>query len=294
MLYSAWITRCRNQSGDLRRRRHIDWTGDGSSTIFQIPDDCYPVLDQSGTYVVKVATVSKTEGADYTLDKETGTLVMASAPTNGQAVTIDHSSVRVTDAGWLQITNDVILAMGDDFWKEFIDETLDTTANMLSISLTSAQPRCIAVYEVHYRESSSLNWKRVGGNTAKVNLRYDRDNNIVYISDRDVFPTAGYDLRIRGLKSYAIGTAVSDTLDVQDRFLTILENGCMDRYWQWRYKEVVQLISKMSTETTRTPLQELMMLSDRYHRLFLEDKARLKPMRPAYSIPTFHQGAGIP
>lgn len=292
MLYSSWITRCRNQSGDLRRRRHIDWLGDNTSTIFQIPDDCYPVLDQSGTYVVKVGGVSKSEGSDYTLDKETGTLVFAAAPGTNVTVTIDHSSVRVTDAGWMQITNDVIKSMGDDFYTEFTDSTnLTTTANMSSLSVNAANTRCTELYDLLYRESSAMPWTPIN---KLCNWRHQREDNTIYFGRSDVFTTTGWGLKIRGLASYALSDTVSDTMPVQDRFHTVLENGCLDRYWQWRYKEVVQLISKMSTETTRTPLQELIMLSDRYHRLFLDEKNKLKPMKPAYRIPNHNPHGGHP
>ena len=291
MLYSEWITNMRRQNGDTRRRVHIDWTADGSTTVFQMPDDSFPVLDQSGTYVIKVNGVTKTETTDFTLDKETGTLVFLVAPTVNYPVSIDSSAVYVTDAGYLQIGNDVILSLGDDFFKEFVDTSLTTTANALTLGLVSPQPKCIAVYDFFYRSGTSENWQPVENFQ---NWRYDRESNVIYLSSRDVFTTTGHLLKIRGLKGYTLGTAVSDTIDLQDRFLTILEKGFMARYYQYQYKRVIELVSKNTTENTRTPLQEFMMLADRFQREYEIEKAKLKPPKPARMIPVFKEGVGRP
>ena len=81
---------------------------------------------------------------------------------------------------------------------------------------------------------------------------------------------------------------------MQDKFLTILEYGAIARYWRWRYKSVVELVSKMSQESSRTPLQELIMLSDRFDRLYELEKAKLKPGKPAHIIAPYKNGGGRP
>lgn len=290
MTYATWINQLRAQTGDIKRRVHVDWTGNGTDTVFQMPDDTFPVFNDSTTYTVKLATVAQTETTHYTLDKVTGTLTMITAPGNGVALTIDSIAVYLLDADWLQVTNDVIKSMGDDFWKEFVDTSLTATVNMLSLSLVSAQVNCIAVYEFQRRTSTSNEWTPV---EESCNWRYDRDNNIIYVGIRTAFTTADL-LRIRGLKTYTIGTATTDTLDVQDKFLTVLEYGCIARYWRWRYKSVVELVSKMSQESSRTPLQELIMLSDRFDRLYEVEKGKLKPGKPARIIPPYKEGGGRP
>ena len=292
MLYSALITQLRNQVGDTRRRTHVDFTGDGSTTIFQLPTDTFPVLDQSGTYILKVAGTTQTETTNFTLDKDAGTIVfVTTAPTNGQAITWDASAVYLTDQNLLDIINQVIYSLGDDFWKEFIDTAHTATASMLSLSLVSLQANAIAVYEFQRRTAITSDWNPV---EEDCNWRYDRDNNIIYIGNIDAFTLTGEYLRIRGLKKYTIGTLVSSTLDVQDKFLTILEYGAIARYWRWRYKSVVELVSKMSQESSRTPLQELIMLSDRFDRLYELEKAKLKPGKPAHIIAPYKNGGGRP
>ena len=292
MLYSALITQLRNQVGDTRRRVHVDFTGDGNTTVFQLPTDTFPVLDQSGTYTFKVGGVTQTENTDFTLDKNAGTLVFINtAPSNGAEITWDASAVYLTDQNWLDIINAVIYSLGDDFWKEFIDTAHTATANMLSLSLVSLQANAIAVYEFQRRVATTDDWTPV---ERDCNWRYDRDNNIIYIGIRDAFTLTGELIRLRGLKKYTIGTAVSDTLDVQDKFLTILEYGAIARYWRYRYKSVVELVSKMSQEVSRTPLQELIMLSDRFDRLYEVEKGKLKPGKPAHIIPPYKEGGGRP
>jgi len=292
MTYAQLITQLRNQTGDIRRRIHCDFTGDGSTTIFQLPTDTFPVLDQSGTYILKVAGTTQTETTNFTLDKDAGTIVfVTTAPTNGQAITWDASAVYLTDQNWLDIINQVIYSLGDDFWKEFIDTAHTATASMLSLSLVSLQANAIAVYEFQRRTATTSDWNPV---EEDCNWRYDRDNNIIYIGNIDAFTLTGEYLRIRGLKKYTIGTLVSSTLDVQDKFLTILEYGAIARYWRWRYKSVVELVSKMSQESSRTPLQELIMLSDRFDRLYELEKAKLKPGKPAHIIAPYKNGGGRP
>ena len=291
MLYSTFIGQLRTQVGDTRRRVHVSWTANGTDTVFQMPADTFPVYDMVGTYIVRVAGSIIAESTNYTLDKETGTLVLNLPPTNGQIVTIDSSSVYLQDMTWLDIINSVIKSLGDDFWQEFVDDTFVTATNMMSLNLSPKQPNCIAVYDFWYRQNALDNWKTVDTFS---NWRFDRENNIIHLSDRNAFNVANEPLRIRGLKAYVLGNTVIAPIDVQDRFLTILEYGSIARYWRHRYKSVVELVSKMSTEQTRTPLQELIMLSDRFERAYEMEKAKLKPAKPPRVIPQFLEGSGRP
>lgn len=290
MTYATLITKYRAEVGDTKRRVHVDWTGDGSTTVFQLPTDTFPVLESS--YTVKVAGSTQTEDTNYTLDKDAGTIVfITTAPTNGQAVTFDGIAVYLTDANWISIINDTISSMGDDFFKEFVDTAHTATTNMLSLSLVALQANAIAVYEFQRRTATTNNWTPV---EEEVNWRYDRDNNIIYIGNRDAFTVSGELLRIRGLKTYTLGDSTDDTVDVQDKFMTVVEYGTLGRYWRWRYKSVIELVSKMSLEASRTPLQELIMLSDRFDRLYEIEKGKLKPGKPARIIPPYKDGGGRP
>lgn len=292
MTYDSYITKLRTQVGDEPRVMHVDWVGNGSDTVFQCPIDTYPVLDVSGTYTVKVNGTTKTEGSDFTLDKQTGTLVFTVAPTNGHAVTLDLKAVYLLNSTWITVINDTIRSLGLDFTKEFTDETsFVTTANALSLSLAGSRPNCVAVYEFAYRQSTIENWVSVD---TFANWRYDLDSNKIFISNREAFTVSNQLFKVRGLETYTLGSAVSDTIDVQDRFMTIIDFGSMARYYQYRYRSVIELVTKNTMETSRTPLQELMMLSDRFTRQYEQEKAKLKPPKPARTIPVFLNGGGRP
>lgn len=275
--------------GDAPRKVHVEFSGDASTTVFQMPVDTFPVLDEAGSYVVRLGGVVKTENTDFTLDKETGVLTMLVAPGNGVALTISCSAVYVLNATYLIAINDVIRSLGNDFWREVTDDaTLTTTANMLSLE---APDNFMAVYDLWLRDGASSDWVTVSNLT---NWRYAEDENMLYFGDREAFPTAGKTMKIRGLKRYTLGDTTDDTIDVQDRYMTLLKFGGAAWYWKYRYKSVVELTTKMTQENTRTPLQEIIMLSDRMQREFEAERAKLKPSKPARTIPIIHPGGGRP
>lgn len=289
MTYATKIAELRAQCGDIKRRVHVDWTGDNATNVFQIPDDCFPILESS--YTVKVGGSTQTENTHFTIDRVAGVLTMVNTPGSGVALTLDAIAVYLLDADWLVVINNTIQSLGDDFWKEFVDTDLTTTAGATSVSLVAERPLCIAVYEFQHKRTATDNWRVV---EELANWRYDRENNIIYVGRNDVFTVTGELLRVRGLEGYVIGDEVTDTIDVQDRFMTIIEYGALARYWQWRYKSVVELVSKMSSESSRTPLQELMMLADRFTRQYETEKAKLKPQKPSRVIPRYLEGGGRP
>lgn len=291
MLYSEKITALRVQVGDVPKWQHVDWTGDSVTTLFLMPLLTYPVLESS--YTVKVGGVTKTETTDYTLDKESGEIRFVTAPGAGISVTIDNKTVSLRDDIWLDIINDTIRSFGDDFWKEFTDESNFTaTANMTSLSLVANQPKCIAVIDFSRRPGgASSDWRQVEDST---NWRYSRDENKIYLGSREAFTVTGEALKIKGLKGYTLGTATSDTIDVQDRYMTLLEFGAIERYWRYKMRENVESLGKITQDTTRTRIQEIIMIIDRYGRWYEQEKSKLKPTKPARIIPAFNNNGGRP
>lgn len=291
MTHATFISRLRVQVGDVEKWVHVDWTGDGNTVLFLMPLLTYPVLESS--YTVKVGGVTKTEVTDYSLNKETGAITFVTAPTNGTAVSIDNKTVALLDTVWMDIIASSIGSLGDDFWKEFTDETnFVSTANMTSLDLSVLQPKCIAVIDFARRKNgTAMDWCQVEDSA---NWRFSRDENKIYLGTREAFTTAGEPLKIKGLKSYTIGTATTDVIDVQDRFITILEYACVSRYWRYKIRELVESLAEVTQETTRTKLQEIIMIIDRYDRWYEMEKAKLKPMRPARIIPAFNNRGGRP
>lgn len=292
MLYSVLINTLRSKTGDIKRRQHVEFEGDAVTSIFQMPTETFPVFDDPLTVTVAVGGAPQTETTDYTLDDKTGTLTFVSTPGSGVVITIDCFAVHALDADWLELINETVRSLGNDFFREVTDDSLlTTTANMLSLDLTSTFPQAIAVYELWKRDSATEDWRTVGDFS---NWRYEQDNNTLYFGRREDFPLANKELKIRLLNGYIIGDEVTDTFDVQDKFLTIIYNGAQERYWEFRYQDVVELVTKQTTEPTRTRLQELMMLADRYRRLYEQEKAKLKPQKPSRIFPVSVQGGGRP
>lgn len=291
-LYSTLIGKLRAKVGDYKRQKYVEWTGDGSATVFQMPTGTFPVLDVSGTYTVKVNGSTKAEGSDYTFDKLSGTLTLLVAPTDTHVVSVTCFAVHLRDEDWMNVINDVILGMGNDFFIEVTDDsTLVTTAGMLTLDISADFPKAIDVYGLWHRGSSSEEWCSVDN---FANYRFDATSKKLHFGSSQDFPVSGQPIKIRLLKAYTLGTAISDTLEVQDKFETILMYGSEERYWQFRYQDVVELVTKRSQENTRSNLQELIMLSDRARRLYEQEKAKLKPAKPPRFIPTYIQGRGRP
>lgn len=289
MTYLTFIGELRKQLGDKAKPFSVSFEGDGTSTVFQLPENAYPVIDDA-THQLYVNSVLQVDDTDYVFDEATGSFTMTIAPTNGVAVVMTGYSVRLTNADWLVLVNDVIRSLGKEFFREFIDTSMSATVGATTISLTSAQPYCIDVYEFERRASTSLDWTPMEYTS---NWRYDNENNTLRVASLSTFTTADL-LRVRGLKKYTLGATTAATLDVPDDMQQLVKLGCEEQYWRWRYKDVIESVSKTTTENTRTQLQEFVMLSDRARRLFEVDRARLKPKKPSRNIPKAIDGQGRP
>lgn len=285
MTNAELILELRKEVGDVKKTVAANWTGDGTTKVFLLPLLTFPVLESS--YTITVAGAGLTETTEFTIDRESGRIDLVSAPTNGQAVQFIGLRVALTDESWLEIIRDTVRAMGDDFWKEVTDiASYTTTANMLEKDISAGN--WVAIYDVYRRIASTSNFEIV------TNWRFSPDEGKLFFGDRDEFDTTGQALKVRGLKKYTLPTTTAGTFDVQDRYLTIVKYGAVARYWRYKMREVVETLSKVTQESTRTQLQEFIMLIDRYERWYERDFARLKPAKPARFIPKYIPGKPRP
>lgn len=283
MTYGDFIQELRIQSGDLSKSVAADWVANGETKVLLLPLLTYPIVADS--YVLKLAGVALTETTDYTIDLETGRIELVDMPTDGDIFEFTGQRVALTDEAWVIIINDVIRSMSEAFFKEITDiATYTTTANMRSISLADF----IGVYDIGWFPAGSNNRVKVS------NWRWSADEQKLYFGDYAEFSVTGRPLYIRGLKKYTLGTVSTDTLDMQDRFLSVLKLGCIAQYWRYKIRENVETISKITQETTRTAIQELIMLADRWDRWFQIEWTKLAPPRPSYSIPVRVPGKPLP
>lgn len=283
MTYGTFIDQLRIQSGDLKKTAGATWTADGSTKVLLLPVLSYPVL--AASYTMKKNGVNLTETTDFTIDLETGRIDIVSLPANGDIFEFVGTRVSLTDNAWIGIINDVIRAMSEAFFKEVTDSvTFTTTAHMRSLALADF----IAVFDIGYYPT---------GNTDLVNAqnwRFSPDEEKAYFGDYDEFQATGNVVKVRGLKKYTLGALISDTLDMQDRFLGVLKLGCIAQYWRYKIRENVENLAKITQDTTRTGIQELIMLADRYDRWFQIDWQKLSPPRPSHRIPIFNPRKGRP
>lgn len=286
MLYSDFITRLRAEARDNPRAMHYDWTGDGSIVLFQLGDGDYPVLEDS--YTFKINAVTQTEPSQYSLDNEGGLITTQSAPTDGHPITLDYKKVKVTDDSWLNIINYVIDDMEGSYFRE-VDDPNFGNATQDAIEY-SGPTNCIDVVQFFYRtvDNASLDWEPVIEYT---NWRYSKDENELKLGSALV---AGYPMRLHYLKGFARGTAVTDTLDIQDRFLGVLQLGCMWRYYDFLLGLRAQEQTKASKEEDLSPLSSLREQSRHYKRLYEEAKSKKKPTKPSRILYPSNQAEPMP
>ena len=287
MKYSDWILKLRAESKDHAKPMHNDFTGDASTTLFTVTDA--PIVE--GTYVVKVDGMQKTEGlaADYTLDRELGLITFASAPENTKAVTIDYKYANLTDATWFGIINSIIDEMEGEFFREVTTESFGNSVD--GQPSYNGPTGCIDVIGWWYRSSnnSDLMWSMIND---LANWRYSKDENKLFLGAP--FSTNDYPMKLHYLKGFTRGAAVADDLDVLDKFLMVLQLGCLWRYYDHRLADRVETSTKVASERTVTPLQNIQAMSQHYYKLFLKEKGRKKPTKPMRRLDSRNPRGGNP
>jgi len=285
MLYSQFIDRLRAEAKDSPKPMHNDFTGDGTTVIFAVTDK--PVLEDSYTLIVN--GVQKIEGTDFSINKEEGIITMASAPTNGHAITFDYQYVHLTNSSWITIVNRILSDMSGEFFREIVDDDFgDSVADQ---SAYSCPTRCIDVVNAWYRTSDNdqIAWRPIAEYT---NWRYSADLNKILLGRP--FSVSTYPIRLNYLKSYELGSVLNSTLDIQEKYEGVLQLGCMWKFYDYRLGERVEVTTKIAKERTITPLQNLQALSAHYYKLYLKEKGRRKPTKPLRVLTSRRPEGGTP
>lgn len=100
-------------------------TGDGETTVFKLSHGNV----QDSTYSVYVDNQLKTEGTDYTLDKENGLLTFVSAPADGKEVEVKYYFSAFSDT---ELT---------EFLKLESDNVIRAALRCINLLLTDASRR---------------------------------------------------------------------------------------------------------------------------------------------------------
>lgn len=251
---------------------HYSWTADGSTVLFKIGKGDYPVLENS--YTLKVGGSVQTEGTDYSIDVNNGLITFSSAPSDGSAITLDFKAVELTNDTWINIINYVIDDMEGPYWREGDDPDFgDTVDNQTSYD---GPTNCIDVVHFYFKsvDNASVSWRPVQEHT---NWRYSNDENKLYISEAFI---SGYPLRVSFLKGYARGDEVGDTLDMQDRYISVLQLGCVWRYYDHLLGKRVKVDTMAADEDEITPLSSLREQSRHYRSMYETQRSKKKPTKP--------------
>ena len=265
-------------AGDTEKLGYDKWDGDASTTLFPLSNK--PVKDAS--YVVKISGATQTEVTHYSLDKDLGFLTFVSAP----AAASDNTEITyryytlLRDVDWLEVTNNGIKNMREDFWVEVTDtSSLTSVANQVEYDLSSVSANIIAVPQCWYRQSTSYNWLSLGTDT---NWRYLQDKNVLMANPP--IDTTGYLMKLFYLKTYTLGATTSATLEVQEKYHNVLKYLCLAEYYERLIPIKLTETTVVTKERTFEPSTSVIRAAQYYRNLAEKERARVRPKRPTYVI----------
>lgn len=272
---SSFISTLRREVGDLPQRHEDRITGDGSSTVFKT--SYAPVLE--GSYALYINNVLKTEGAgnDFTLDLDTGDIVLAAATSS--EIRIQYKSVNYRDLWWLGIIQGGIQKWGDKFYRTTIRSTSGMSLSA-GIQVSQAPSDCIRLIEVLQSDNytSGGNWGPLG-----VNHSYDRRSNKLILGSK---PSRSNYLCVSYLRKIALPTATSSVLDIEDNWKQLLKASCKEDYARDRAIQISQQ-GNVSVEEGHLSVQTMRLLANDMHSLYERLESKIKPVMPSYVIPFY-------
>ena len=283
--YGSFISEERIACGDLKKYTHDEQVGDGTAVILI---SSTPPMG-TATLSVKISGTVQTEGTAFTTDYERGIITFVSAPSSGATITADYQRVNLTDTTWTNIINDTIVAMSPSFFKEkYSTGATATTANSKTYAMETG---CIELLDVWINDSGQADGYQTL-HTIGYNWRFSKDENKLIFGNP--YPNAGKPFQFQMLKAYDTYTASGSTIDVQDRYKTILQYGVRERYWQHRLQERVNMLSAAVSERTTVQLDSLVRLVDFWGKKYESEVKKLKPPKPAIMLRQEVRGMGKP
>lgn len=272
MIVSDFTTTLRRRYGDIPVKHRDVIDGDGVSTVYKSKYN--PVLESS--YTLYFNTTPKTEGVadDYTIDLDTGDIVLAQ-PTSNE-IRFQYKSVNFRNLWWLETIQSSIRSLGDEFFTSVIREELAVSANAQVITCPTG---CIKLTEV--LDSNGL--------PIAINKWYDRRSNQLILGKSSINAQT---FLISYLKRITIPTDYSDELDLEENWLELLELKAGALYARARAIQLAQ-IGNVSVEEGHLSIQGLRQLANDNEVLFQQGKRRLKPLMPSYNIPYYVHGGGF-
>ena len=286
MTYSTYISKLRIKLHDLSTLERNRWDGDATTTLFQTSKR--PIKD--GSYLIKVDGVEKTENTDYTLDKDLGLLTFVSAPASGSDnVEMTYRAYILRDDEYLELINNAIDHFRWKFWKEADDtSSITTTKDQYEYDLSSLTGILYVVNCWYKSSSSSTIWEAIQGLT---NWKYLTRQKKLFVNP--TFSTSSLPMKIRYLKSFTKGTAISDDLDIPDEWLLPYEYYIKARYYENRVPEKVNETAAVTTMPSYTPAQVMLNIVEYYDKKAEEVAKKIAPTFPTMPVKQLHDGVSL-
>lgn len=281
-LYSDVIADIRRENRDLKRRERDLFDGDGISSVFILSKDCVV----ANSYELRVGNALKTEVVDYTLDRDSGEIVMTAAPAVGNDnVSFTYQYVRATDEQYVDWLNDGIDHFRKKLWTEVIDDsTLTSVQNASEISLDAVSTDVEALIEVWFKDmanaDASLPWSTLSSIT---NVSFLRRLNKILIDP--TLPASGWPIKVHLLKGFTKGSTVGATFPAPDRFINVYKLYAKAEYLLSEAYKRLHDTNAVTKDDTFVPADRLFAQAKNAMKDAEDECSRVRVPKPTTKIP---------
>lgn len=273
MITSAFISKIRRKYNDTPVKHEDVIQGDGASTIYRT--QFFPILE--GSFRLYVNNVLKTVGSDYSIDLDTGDIVLAAATSS--EIKAQYQEVKFRDQHWLEAVQDTFDSFGDGFFKSVIRSASGITLSA-GVQVYSCPANCIRITEA----LESTNYTSSGPfSQVNTNTRYDRWSNKLILGNR---PGRANYMQISYLRKLTRPTATSSVLDLEDSWLELLDLKSGAAYLRSMANRYAQQ-GNATIEEGYLSVAQLRQLANDNETIFENRKRKIKPVMPASTIPYY-------
>lgn len=229
MITSAFVTQLRDCVSDVPELHQDILQGDGASTVYTTKYK--PILE--GSAIIRVGGVALVEGisSGYTLDDRTG-IIDLNAATSSE-IEARYKEVKFTDKQWVDAIARTIQGLGDQIFKTVIRSTSGITISA-GVQSYDCPSNCIQVTQFLQSSDGSIS-----GDFSKpyVNTRYDRGSNKLIVGDK---PSKAAYTQLSYKRSIESPTGMASVLDIEDRWIPLIEQGAKARYFGAQAAKIAQ------------------------------------------------------
>ena len=284
-LYSDFITVLRRELRDLDQLGDDKFDGDGSTLLF--PLSHRPI--KTGSYIVKVGGVTKTETTEYTLDKDLGLVTFVSEPAIGSDnVEVIYRYQKLTDTEYIDAINDAIDRWRWKFWKDTLNTTITTDRTKDEYDLSSITGILYVINAWYLPTASagtSIDYQNIGGFT---NWQYYVAQQKLAIKPR--IDVTGLTMKLRVLTSLTKGTTTSSTLDILPEWYLPFKLYVKGVFFDRLIPEKIFETGAVTTIPTFTPAQLAYQMSQQYIQDADKIVNRIAPRMPNMAIRNNSEG----